>query len=129
MLSRLTNAMPPIPNLLVIRSPDIDRAVSFYERLGMVFERHAHGKGPEHYAAEMSGFVFEIYPLKDGCAGTSQTRIGLNVDSVDQSLHLLEKLDVEIVSPAKDSQWGRRAVVRDLDGHTVELVTPQNRGQ
>ena len=118
---------PPIPNLLVIRSADIDRAVSFYRNLGTVFERHAHGKGPEHYASETNGFVFEIYPLKDGCGGTSETRLGLNVDSVDDALQMLEELDVEIVTPAKDSQWGRRAVVRDLDGHTVELVTPPNR--
>ena len=37
---------------------------------------------------------------------------------------MLADLDVEIVTPAKDSEWGRRAVVRDLDGHAVELTTP-----
>ena len=73
----------------------------------------------------MCGFVFEIYPQRDDLAATTNTRLGFNVDSVDGSLELLAKLDVEIVSPPKDSQWGRRAVVRDLDGHTVELVTPQ----
>lgn len=26
-----------------------------------------------------------------------------------------------------DTEWGRRAVVKDFDGHTVELVTPVNR--
>lgn len=29
-----------------------------------------------------------------------------------------------IVSSPADSEWGRRAVVKDLDGHTVELLTP-----
>jgi hypothetical protein len=33
----------------------------------------------------------------------------------------------ELVSPAADSEWGRRAVVKDLDGHIVELLTPPNR--
>jgi len=113
----------PIPNLLVIRSPNIERAVTFYNKLGMQFERHSHGKGPEHYASETCGFVFEIYPQRDDAA-TTHTRIGFNVNSVDSVLQLLSELDVEVVSPAKDSQWGRRAVVRDLDGHTVELVTP-----
>lgn len=50
-------------NLLVIRSPDIDRAVCFYEVLGLSFEKHAHGNGPLHYACESDGFVFEIYPV------------------------------------------------------------------
>ena len=121
------HAAPPIPNLIVIRSPDIDRAVTFYETIGMLFERHSHGKGPEHYASETCGFVFEIYPQRNGSANTANTRLGFSVDSVDDILGLLESLDVEVVSPAKDSQWGRRAVVRDLDGHTVELVTPPNR--
>ena len=120
-------ATPPIPNLLVIRSPNIERAVTFYETLGIRFQRHSHGKGPEHYASETCGFVFEIYPQRDESASTTSTRIGFNVDSVDGSLELLAKLDIDVVSPAKDSEWGRRAVVRDLDGHTVELVTPPNR--
>jgi predicted enzyme related to lactoylglutathione lyase len=116
-----------IPNLLVIRSPDIERAVTFYEALGLRFERHSHGKGPEHYASETRGFVFEIYPQRDDESTTTNTRIGFNVVSVDDSLETLQKLSVSVVSPAKDSPWGRRAVVRDLDGHTVELVTPENR--
>lgn len=110
-------------NLVVIRSPNIDRAVLFYEKLGLQFERHAHGKGPEHYASETGGFVFEIYPQRDGANTTTNTRIGFNVASVDAVLQLLVELDVEVLSSAKDSPWGRRAVVRDLDGHTVELVT------
>ena len=35
---------PPIPNLLDIRSPNIERAVTFYETLGIRFERHSHGQ-------------------------------------------------------------------------------------
>ena len=123
----LMYAAPPIPSLLVIRSPDIERAVTFYQAIGILFERHSHGKGPEHYASETCGFVFEIYPLPDESRATTNTRIGFNVGSVDDCLELLAKLDVDVVSPAKDSEWGRRAVVRDLDGHTVELVTPPNR--
>ena len=121
------NTASPIPNLLVIRSPDIEPAVTFYERLGLHFERHSHGKGPEHYASETDGFVFEIYPQRNDSDATTNTRIGFSVESVDDTLQSLNELGVEILSPAKDSPWGRRAVVRDLDGHTVELVTPPNR--
>jgi catechol 2,3-dioxygenase-like lactoylglutathione lyase family enzyme len=39
-------------NLLAIRSSDMDRAVRFYEALGLRFSRHAHGAGPEHYCSE-----------------------------------------------------------------------------
>jgi len=29
-----------------------------------------------------------------------------------------------VVSAPSDSEWGRRAVLKDFDGHTVELATP-----
>ena len=51
-------------NLVVIRSPDIERACRFYSALGLAFTKHAHGTGPEHYACEIGGIVFEIYPRK-----------------------------------------------------------------
>jgi len=118
------DAQPPVANLLVIRSPDIDHAVTFYQAMGMVFARHAHGKGPEHYASEVGGFVFEIYPQRNDQDVTTNTRIGFNVDDVDGIVEMLRKLDSEILTEPRDSQWGRRAVVKDFDGHTVELVTP-----
>ncbi len=120
-------AAPPVANLLVIRSPDIDRAVAFYEQMGMLFTKHSHGNGPEHYASDICGFVFEIYPQRDLDCTTTNTRIGFNVDDVDGVIELLKEIDAAILSTPTDTEWGRRAVVRDFDGHTVELVTPLNR--
>ena len=64
-------AQSPRPNLLVIRSADVEQAVKFYEALGLTFLKHRHGSGPEHFACEAEGFVFEIYPLGEGKAPTS----------------------------------------------------------
>jgi lactoylglutathione lyase len=121
------NTRPPIANLLVIRSPDIDRAVTFYQRMGLQFHRHSHGKGPEHYASDVGGFVFEIYPQKNADEITTNTRIGFNVNDVDRVVELLREVHATIVTEPTDTEWGRRSVVKDFDGHTVELVTPQNR--
>lgn len=118
---------PPIANLLVIRSRDIERAVKFYQRMGIMFARHSHGRGPEHFACDLCGFVFEIYPKRNADDTTTNTRLGFNVDDVDCLIDLLREVDVTIVSEPTDSEWGRRAVVKDPDGHTVELVTPTNR--
>ena len=120
-------AAPPVANLLVIRSPDIDRAVTFYQQMGMLFDRHAHGNGPQHYASDICGFVFEIYPQRDADDITTSVRIGFNVDDVDGVIALLREIDATIITEPTDTEWGRRAVVKDLDGHTVELVTPTNR--
>ena len=112
-------------NLVVIRSPDIERACRFYAALGLVFTKHGHGTGPEHYACEMDGFVFEIYPRQSEGDSTSATRLGFRVPSVDAAVAALVELGAKMVSPAKESPWGRRAVVDDVDGHRVEL-TEQN---
>jgi lactoylglutathione lyase len=117
-------APPPHLNLVVLRSADIDRAATFYQRMGLLFTRHSHGSGPVHYSSEVSGLVFEICPLAANATPTTGTRIGFRVDSVDEIVALLAELGAQIVSKPADSEWGRRAVVRDLDGHTVELLTP-----
>ena len=120
-------AAPPIANLLVIRSDDIHRAVEFYRTMGMLFDLHAHGTGPEHYASEVAGFVFEIYPKKNEKDDTTRTRIGFNVDDVDSLVEMLRGSNATVVTEPTDTEWGRRAVVKDLDGHIVELITSPDR--
>ena len=109
-------------NLIVLRSPDLARAAAFYSRLGLQFTRHRHGNGPEHFAAELPGGVFELYPLSPDGASTLGTRIGFRVPSVDAALAALSDYPNAVVTPARDSEWGRRAVVSDPDGHRVELL-------
>lgn len=99
------------------------RAAAFYSRFGLEFSKHRHGSGPEHFAAELpGGGVFEIYPLPADGPTTTGTRIGFRVPSVDAALAALGDYPAAIVTPARDSEWGRRAVVTDPDGHRVELT-------
>ena len=109
-------------NLVVLRSPDMPRAVEFYSRLGLHFTRHQHGSGPEHYAAELGSGVFELYPLSADGSSTLGTRIGFSVPSLDSAIAAISEYSTAIISPPKDSEWGRRAVLADPDGHRVELL-------
>lgn len=120
-------AAPPMVNLLVLRSPDIHRAAVFYQELGLLFTLHRHGSGPEHYTSSVNGFVFELYPLKPGEASTTGTRIGFNVDDVDSLVKTVTAAGATVIVAPQDSEWGRRAVVKDFDGYTVELLTPPDR--
>jgi lactoylglutathione lyase len=103
-------------NLVVLRTPDMPRAVAFYTKLGLKFTQHRHGNGPEHFSAEIAGAVFEIYPQTLDGPSTLGTRIGFRVTSVDAALAALKEYPGAIVSPAKDSEWGRRAVVQTRMG-------------
>lgn len=109
-------------NLVALRSLDPARAATFYTRLGLQFSKHRHGSGPEHFAAELPGGVFELYPLSSHGTSTLGTRIGFRVPSVDDALSALRDYPAAVVTPARDSEWGRRAVVADPDGHRVELL-------
>lgn len=109
-------------NLVVLRSADLPCSAAFYSKLGLQFKQHRHGTGPEHFAAELpGGGVFELYPLAPDGPSTFGTRIGFRVPSVDAAIAALKDYPA-IISLPRDSEWGRRAVVADPDGHRVELL-------
>jgi hypothetical protein len=113
----------PRVNLVVLRVADIDRAAAFYCLLGFEFTRHAHGSGPQHYASETDGFVFELYPATPEQPVSSSTRIGFTVPDVDAAATTLGAVaGARLITAPKDSEWGRRAVMADPDGHRIELV-------
>lgn len=113
----------PRVNLVVLRVADIDRAAAFYRLLGFEFLKHAHGTGPPHYASDGDGFVFELYPATPEQGVSSSTRIGFAVANVDDAAAKLSAFSgARLVTAPKNSEWGRRAVVADPDGHRIELV-------
>jgi len=115
--------MKPISlNLVVLRVPDIERAADFYSGLGLTFTKHAHGKGPEHYAAELGSMVFELYPQATEDATSRHTRIGFQVGDASATIQLLQEKGGKTISPLKDSPWGLRAVIDDPFGHRLELT-------
>ena len=120
-------AAPPIANLIVLRSTDIDRASEFYSTMGLLFQKHSHGDGPEHYCSQVNGIVFELYPLKKNQTPTTSARVGFSVDDVDSVVQMLLEKKVKVISQPKDSERGRRAIVKDFDGHTIELIAPKKR--
>ncbi len=110
-------------NLIVIRVANLERAGEFYALLGLGFERHTHGKGPEHLAAEDQGMVFELYPASEKQPVSSSTRIGFAVEDVDALFQVLTAVPgAKSVAEPQDSEWGRRAGVADPDGHRIELT-------
>jgi predicted enzyme related to lactoylglutathione lyase len=114
--------MAPALNLVVLRSSDIDRAMAFYSKLGLEFTKHRHGNGPEHYSAKLAGAVFELYPQSGDGPSSLGTRIGFAVLSVDEAIKALGDYPATVISHPKNSEWGRRAIVSDPDGHRIELL-------
>jgi len=107
-------------NLLVLRCRDLEKAKSFYECFGMSFQRHAHGSGPEHYAAEDDRGVFELYPLSSDATSADNGGLGFaQPDLVAVSAKLVSRGVAP--QPITDKPWGKTFVVRDPDGRRVEV--------
>lgn len=108
--------------LVVLRVPDLERAVAFYACLGLTFDQHAHGQGPMHYAAELGGLVFELYPQASSESSTKHVRLGFQVPDASRVLPLLEQAGGKLVSALQPSPWGPRAVIDDPFGHRIEVT-------
>jgi len=113
--------MPTSLNLTVIRCAAIDASAEFYRLIGLEFEKHRHGSGPEHYASSDGIWTFELYPASAKFPASSSTRIGFAVDSCDEVAERLRLAGFTLDTVPTDSPWGRRAVVLDPDDHRVEL--------
>jgi predicted enzyme related to lactoylglutathione lyase len=107
-------------NLLVLRSPDVERAARFYGLLGIRFERERHGTGPEHLAARLGPAVLELYPL-DGEPDSVGVRLGFRVASVEAVVQAARREGQSVLSPPRRTPWGYRAVLADPDGRRVEV--------
>jgi lactoylglutathione lyase len=105
----------------VLYVPDLARSRRFYEQLGLKFELEKHGQGPEHLSSRLGDVVLELYPC--GKEAPGRVRLGFQVDSVDRVVAELQSAGVMPVRPPQPSPWGRRAVIRDPDGNTVELTS------
>ena len=58
---------------------------------------------------------------KGKAVGTVNVRFGFSVTALDQIVLSLVEIGATVLTNLTDSPWVRRAVVKDLDGHTVEL--------
>jgi lactoylglutathione lyase len=112
--------------LIVIKTLDPEKLSTEYEILGITFEKHKHGNGALHYAADLHGLIFEIYPLpKDLLVADNTTRLGFTVKSLDNLMNKLRLSNWKIASDAKHTEFGYTAVVQDSDGRKVELIEQQ----
>jgi lactoylglutathione lyase len=108
-------------SLIVIYAADISKSKEFYETLGLSFTSEKHHRGPAHFSCQFGDAVFELYPSKDADSVTYPMRLGFQVDSVDTTLVRLKNAGIEPVTSPQESPMGRRAVIRDPDGNTIEI--------
>jgi predicted enzyme related to lactoylglutathione lyase len=115
--------MPDVKlRLLVLKTYSLDNLKDFYAALGITFVEEKHGEGPTHYAGFVGDLVLELYPLPASAGpADASTRLGFEVPDLDAAVRSLEASGAVVVRGPGETEWGRRAVVRDPDGRMVEV--------
>ncbi len=111
---------------LVVYASDTARAAAFYRAVGVDLEDEDHGEGPVHFAADLGGVHFAIYPAE--APGRAPARRsggasfpGFYVSSLDRVTAALAGLGAPVLQPHQEMPWGCRIVVEDPDGRPVEV--------
>lgn len=101
-------------SLLVIRCDDLEISKEFYQSLGLIFTKEKHGNGPEHYACEIEGMIFELYPNNDE-SPKDKSRLGFKVGDLNDVLSRVQ------VHSQYEYAGNTVYVVVDPDGRKVEI--------
>ena len=116
---------------LVLYASDVDETVAFYRLLGLDLQVDDHGidAGPVHYACDLDGCHFAIFPADEpgrapGRAEGGATFVGLAVESVEAAVASARVFGATVLQQPESYPWGLRAVVEDPDGRPVEVFTP-----
>lgn len=108
-------------SLIVIRVADLAASVRFYALLGLHFAQEQHGAGPIHFSATIGETLIELYPASPNKT-TQCLRLGFMIPELNDTIQHLVSIGAKLISPPTHSPWGYRAVICDLDGHTLELT-------
>jgi len=110
---------------LVLFTDRLAEVAAFYRALGVPLEDEAHEDGPVHMACDLGSVHFAVF---QGSAGRAPgfrtgggTMPGFSVQSLQDALGRVQTLGAEIVEAPTDYPWGKRFLVSDPDGRTVEV--------
>ena len=92
-------------NLLVIRTSKPEALKNQYELLGLKFDYHQHGNGPFHFASELDGFVFEIYPLKKSKQEADiSLRLGFEIENIQTRINDIKNSSWKILKEPSETE-------------------------
>jgi catechol 2,3-dioxygenase-like lactoylglutathione lyase family enzyme len=90
----------------------------FFEALGLATVVVEHKDGSHHYDCKAGDQTIELYPRRRG--DSSELRLGFQVNNLSDVLHDLRAQRIEVLQTL-GAPVVRYAVVKDPDGHTIDL--------
>ena len=121
--------MPVRLGALVLFTSSLETTVAFYRAMGIDLAEEDHGDGAMHFAAELDGCHFAVFPASGisrspGLREPGCSFVGIAVESVRAALEGVRSLGAPVLEDPTHYPWGIRAVVADPDGRPVEIFEP-----
>jgi catechol 2,3-dioxygenase-like lactoylglutathione lyase family enzyme len=112
---------------ITVNTPNLENMVRFYEVLGCRFDKVSVNKGGELYRSSILGFELSLMSIKSADLGKyPKVMMGFKIADMEKKVQLLGGIPgvIMILDPT-DMPDGRKAILQDPDGHSVELVDAQ----
>jgi lactoylglutathione lyase len=111
---------------LVVYGADAAKTAAFYRAVGLDLADEDHGEGPVHYAADIGGVHFAIYPAHEPGRAPARRVAGASfpgfyVTSLDRVTAELAYLGAPVLQAHQQMPWGCRILAEDPDGRPVEV--------
>ena len=106
---------------VTIMVPDLDKAISFYESIGMVLKQ----RWDNHYAMMTApGLTIGLHPTDDPNPNSGTLSIGFMIDSIEEATALLAKNKIAH-TPEDDGKSGIYLHFKDPYGTILYFVKPK----
>ncbi|MBS1969761.1 MAG: VOC family protein [Bdellovibrionales bacterium] len=109
---------------ITVNTPNLENMVRFYEILGCKFAKVKVTIGGELFRSSLAGFELSLMSIQSATTGHyPKVMMGFRIQDMEAKVEKLSSIPgvIMILDPT-DMPDGRKAILQDPDGHSVELV-------
>lgn len=109
---------------ITVNTPNLENMVRFYEILGCQFSKINVNIGGELFRSSLEGFELSLLSIKSVQTDTyPKVMMGFKIEDMETKVGKLNSIPgvIMILDPT-DMPDGKKAILQDPDGHSVELI-------
>lgn len=109
---------------ITVNTPNLENMVRFYEILGCEFDKIKVSIGGELFRSSLEGFELSLMSIQSvQPAAYPKVMMGFKIHDFESKVEKLNSIPgvIMILDPT-DMPDGKKAILQDPDGHSVELI-------
>jgi len=109
---------------ITVNTPNLENMVRFYEILGCEFDKVKVSIGGELFRSSIRGFELSLMSIQSAqTGGYPKVMMGFRIHDLEKKVKQMTAIPgvIMILDPT-DMPDGKKAILQDPDGHSVELL-------